>query len=119
MGRYILVRILKSLLSIAIVVSVVVVMVYKLVPTSKVFENDEGYRKLKANQKYVYSLSKLEHLGYLDYLSIGEMFANESESSILDHKPGDEEYERVLQVYRDKGYEVEELTMNDDLSTLR
>lgn len=115
MGRYILVRILKSLLSIAIVVSVVVVMVYKLVPTSKVFENDEGYRKLKANQKYVYSLSKLEHLGYLDYLTIGEMFANESESSVLDHKPGDEEYERVLQVYRDKGYEVEELTMNDDL----
>lgn len=54
MKKYILTRLVKSIISILIVVSIVVIMVYKLVPISKVFENDDAYRKLKANQKKMY-----------------------------------------------------------------
>lgn len=115
MGRYILVRIIKSILSIMIVISIVVILVYKLVPTSKVFEQDEAYRKLKANQKLVYSLEKLQNLGYLEYKSLGDMFRDTSEKNVDEVSPGDSEFERVLQVWRDKGFKVEELTANDSM----
>lgn len=115
MGRYIWIRILKSILSIMIVVSIVVILVYKLVPVDKVFEQDEAYRKLKANQKVVYSLAKLESLGYLDYLTQGEMLATEAEGGNTALKPQDEEFQRVMQLYEDRGYTVRELTDNDGL----
>lgn len=116
MGRYIFIRIIKSLISIALVVAIVVVMVYKLVPTAKVFEKDEAYRKLKGNNKRVYEMGKLEELGYLDYLSIGDMFLRESEHSSADFTPEDEEYQRVLQATEEKGYTVEMLDKGGDLS---
>ncbi|MDO5732382.1 MAG: ABC transporter permease [Eubacteriales bacterium] len=115
MGRYIWIRLLKSLLSIAIVVSIVVVLVYKLVPTSKVFEGDEAFRKLKANAKVLYTYNRLETLGYCDYLTSGEMLAAELGEKAHSLKPSDEEYQRVLQVFRDRGYTIEELTYNDKL----
>lgn len=115
MARYIWVRLLKSIFSIFVVVAIVVILVYKLVPVDKVFEKDEAYRKLKANQKTVYFYNKLEQLGYLDYLTIGEMFEQASKDSPDQHKPDDPEYQRVLKHFEDKGYTVVKLTKNDSL----
>lgn len=115
MARYILIRLLKSILSIAVVIGIVVLLVYKLVPTNKIFEQDEAYRKLQGNKKIVYEYNKLESQGYLDYQTLNDMFMNESKDRATDHKAGDDEYERVLQVYRNKGYTIQELTGSGEL----
>lgn len=115
MARYILVRILKSILSIAIVITIVMLLVYKLVPTSRIFEKDEAYRKLQGNKKTVYEYTRLESQGYLDFQTAAEMFAHESKDKASDHKIGDQEYERVLQAYRNKGYVVKTLDQSGDL----
>lgn len=115
MKKYILTRLVKSIISILIVVSIVVIMVYKLVPISKVFENDDAYRKLKANQKDVYSWTKLKQLGYLDYYNMAEMAQKYSENPKEAVEIGSEENKRLLSEMEKKGYTVKTLDKNDKL----
>lgn len=115
MKKYVLVRILKSLVSICIVVSIVLVMVYQLIPVSQIFTNDTAYKKLAANQKTVYKYGKLEELGYLDYYSTGEMCKERSEDHDACIIPGSDENKRVLKSFEDEGYTIELLDKNDTL----
>lgn len=115
MRNYVLKRLFKSIISILVVVAVVVAMVYKMVPHKRAFDGDEGYRKLTGNHKVVYTNSRLEQLGYLDYANVAEMCSLESENPVECAKKGSEEFERVLQVFRDKGYTVEKLKNKDEL----
>ena len=115
MKKYVLGRILKSLLSIIVVVSIVLVMVYSLIPVSKIFQNDTAYKKLQANEKTVYKYGKLEELGYLQYYSLSEMCAEKG----TDHKAclvaGSEEQQSVLDAFESEGYTIELLDKNDSL----
>ena len=47
MKRYVLVRIIRSLVSIFLVTSIVIIMLYTLVDNMKPFENDQSYMKMK------------------------------------------------------------------------
>ncbi|MCI7550801.1 MAG: ABC transporter permease [Actinomycetaceae bacterium] len=73
MARYVLTRILRAIISIFIVVSLVVMIVFTLVPETRSFIGDQGYQKMKGNAKTVYYYSKLETLGYLDYVSANQI----------------------------------------------
>ena len=75
MKRYILVRLLKSIVSIFLVVSIVTLMLFTLIPRMNIFEKDGAYKKLNgdANTSYVYT--KLDELGYLDFVRQSEMCA--------------------------------------------
>ncbi|NLC97198.1 MAG: ABC transporter permease [Erysipelotrichaceae bacterium] len=116
MKKYIWNRLLKSILSILIVVSIVVIMVYTLVPVSKIFENDPAHQKLKTNYKTVYVYGKLEELGYLDYYTIGEMcVAKKSEDINACTTSGSQENIKVLNEFEADGFTVEELTQYDEL----
>ncbi len=115
MKKYVFGRILKSLISIVAVVSIVLVMVYSLIPVSQIFQNDTAYKKLQANQKTVYKYNKLEELGYLQYYSTGEMCSELSDDHASCIIPGSDENKRVLQAFEDQGYTVELLDKNDIL----
>lgn len=73
MAKYILTRLVKSVISLLIVVSIVVLIVFHLVPESRSFVQDSGFQRMKGNPKTVYYYSKLEALGYLDYVSMQDI----------------------------------------------
>ena len=73
MRKYILTRILKSIVSIFAVVSIIIVMIYTMIPSEKVFDNDAGAKKMKGDQLVTYKMRKLKELGYQDFASINDM----------------------------------------------
>lgn len=109
MGKYIFSRIIKAILSIFAVTSIVIGMIFTLIPREKIFDNDEGYRKLKGDNRPVYVYSKYDELGYLDYLSLQDMCnakSNDVKACLVNNS---EENLRVIQEYENDGYTVEYL----------
>ena len=107
MRNYILKRILKSIVSIFAVVSIIIVMIYTMIPSEKVFDNDAGAKKMKGDQLTTYKLKKLEELGYHDYVSKIDMctatFGDGAQSCI----DGDEaKLKEASDAFAAKGYEI-------------
>lgn len=73
MKKYILGRIIKSIISIFVVLSLVIIMLFTLIPRENIFKNDTSISKLKGDTKTSYMYSKWEELGYLDFLNYPEM----------------------------------------------
>lgn len=113
MKKYILIRFLKSIVSIFIVISIVVGMVYRLVPVAKIFENDEAYRKLRGNPKTVYELTKMRDQGYLQYYSHAELCKMGSSDYDQCLIIGSEENKRVFAEYEKKGFTIFMLEKQD------
>ena len=109
MGKYIFSRIIKAILSIFAVTSIVIGMIFTLIPREKIFDNDEGYRKLKGDNRPVYVYSKYDELGYLDYLSLQDMCNAKSDDVNACLVNNSEENLRVIQEYENDGYTVEYL----------
>ncbi len=109
MTRYIINRLIKSIISLLIVVCIVVGILYKLVPVSKIFLQDDAYKKLKGNPKIAYKLATMESLGYLDYVTIPEMCAlKEGGSGCTEN--GSDEQKRVIEEFEKDGYKVQQMT---------
>ena len=107
MRNYIIRRILKSIVSIFIVVSIVITMLFTMIPRMKVFNNDGAYNKLSGDSKTVYAYTKLEELGYLDYVRQTEMCevaASNYNACINNDKS---ELQKVSEYYQNDGYTVE------------
>ncbi len=125
MTKYLLKRILRSLLSVVIVVTVIMTMVYVLLDRKSVFATDPVYSKMKLNSQEVYMMQKWEEYGYLDYVpysdylleqqkkgnisqedystavKIGKEASGASDSSLT------KEYvEKFTKEYESKGYKV-------------
>lgn len=115
MKKYIAVRLLRSLISVFLVVACVVAIVFKLVPTTRAFQKDATYKKIKGNTKIVYEYSKLEDLGYLDYVSMADMCAEKSDDVKGCLIGGSDEQKEVIEAYEKSGYSIKELTEYDDL----
>lgn len=106
MARYYFLRIIKSIISIFIVLAIVIAMVYNLIPENDIFKEDMTYQKLIGNERKNYELGTLMNLGYLDYVSLGQMCGLESKNSSECLKEGSEEQKKVIDIYKNKGYEV-------------
>ncbi len=106
MKKYILTRLIKSIFSIFIVTSIVIVMVYTMIPTSVAFQGDSGFQKLSGNAKIDYMYNKLSELGYLDYVNLNDM-CKDSDDVAACMTLGSSENIAVVDSYRDKGYTVE------------
>ena len=108
MKKYILVRILKSIISIFAVVSIIIIMIYTLIPSDKVFDNDAGAKKMKGDQLTTYKMKKLEELGYLDYVSGTELcttaFGEDGKDACL--AAGSTQMEEAAAPYAAKGYDI-------------
>jgi len=79
MKKYILIRILRSILSIIAVTSIAYLLIFEFVPRNRVFENDGMYMKISNNpeQLPLYVNSKYEELGYLNFAPQNEICRNE------------------------------------------
>ena len=114
MKNYILTRILKSIFSIFVVLSIVIVMLYTMIPTSSIFLNDDGYRKLTGNAKIVYRYNKLEDLGYGEFKNLNDMCdsATDKEACLVFDS---NENKEVLKHYEDLGYTIDLLNREGDI----
>ena len=67
MGKYILTRLLKAAISLFCVVSIVIAMIFTLIPRTKVLDLDNGYKKMTGDNKTVYKYNRFKDLGYLKF----------------------------------------------------
>ena len=109
MGKYILTRLLKAAISLFCVVSIVIAMIFTLIPRTKVLDLDNGYKKMTGDNKTVYKYNRFKDLGYLKFERITEMCKNESEDYDACVIAGSSENERVIALYQEKGYTIEYL----------
>lgn len=112
MKKYLLIRVLKSFVSIFIVLSIVILLVFNLVPRFKIFENDETFRKLKGDDKQLYMLTKYEELGYLDLISQHDI-CQKANLDQNDCKIGNPKFTQALENVKNKKYEVVNLVKNN------
>lgn len=68
MAKYILLRVLRSLLSSVIVVAVVMALVYGCLDRELIFADDPNFNHVKGNARQVYKLQQWERYGYVDYV---------------------------------------------------
>ena len=126
MTKYLLNRILRSLISVVIVVIVVMVMIYTCLDRTLIFAKDPVWSKQKHNAKEVYQMQQWEAYGYVDYVPYAEYlrglvnsgeideetytkvvaFANKEE---FDTEEVAEYVQKFTEYYESKGYEVERL----------
>ncbi len=72
MGKYLINRIIRGLISVVIVVAIVMVLIYSLMDRELIFAKDSLYSRQNNNQKISYRYSKWEEYGYLDYVTYAE-----------------------------------------------
>ena len=84
MTKYLLQRILKSLISVTIVVGVVMVMIYSFLNKQSIFATDPVFTKQKSNAKEIYMMQQWELFGYLDYVPFSDFLLDEQRAGNLD-----------------------------------
>lgn len=72
MTKYLINRILRSIVSVILVVAVVMVLIYSMLDRNLIFAQDPVYSKQLNNQKETYKYRKWEEYGYLDYVTYAE-----------------------------------------------
>ena len=114
MGKgYIWSRLLRSVLSILIIMLIVFTMSYTMVPRENIFFEDSTYRKLssKSDDKTEYVYSTWQKLGYLDYVRINDYCLTLYEAGTPEMseavKPESKESQDFVRIYTEKGYTVE------------
>ncbi|MBO4538019.1 MAG: ABC transporter permease [Erysipelotrichaceae bacterium] len=97
---------------------IVFIMLYSLIPRENIFFEDPTYRKLggKPDDKTSYVMTTWERLGYLDYVPFSEycssLYEAGSDEIIAAYQVGSPEYYQFMDLYRDKGYSVETMTVS-------
>ncbi len=116
-------RILRSLLSVLIVVAVIMTMVYVFLDKEAVFAGDPTYSKRKSNALQTYKMQQWERYGYLDYVPYSDFLKEKLISGEIDNatyeaavKTGDKlegdnkiakKYiEEFKELYRSKSYKI-------------
>ena len=90
MTKYLINRILRSLVSVIIVVGVVMVMIYSALDRNLIFKQDAQYTKVKENAKIVYCLQQWEKYGYLDYVPYADWLKAQVRDGKIDQATYDE-----------------------------
>ncbi len=123
MTKYLINRILRSIVSVILVVAVVMVLIYSLMDRTLIFAQDPVYSKQLNNQKETYKYRKWEEYGYLDYVtyaewlqslvSSGEISSEERDSVVKFARKASADSDEVAayvarftQEYEAKGYTV-------------
>ncbi len=110
---YIAKRLLRSLISIMLIMLIVFTMVYTLVPRENIFFEDSTYRKLggKSDDKAEYVYSTWQKLGYLDYVRINDycLTLYEAGSPEMSEaiKPDSKESQDFVELYTSMGYTID------------
>lgn len=111
MKNYIIGRLLRAVVSLFVVTSIAIVMVFLLIPRERVFDNDQTLSKLsgKKDQLLAYKNHKLDELGYIDFLTQAEICdANGKGESCLEANSA--EIDELIKTYQSKGYKAEKFS---------
>lgn len=86
MAKYLISRIIRGIISIAVVVAIIMVMIYGLMDRTLIFAQDSTYSHTSNNTKVTYRYAKWEEYGYLDYVPYADYL-----QSLLDDGEIDED----------------------------
>ena len=128
MTKYLLNRILRSLLSVVIVVAVIMTMIYVFMDRKSIFADDPNFSKQRLNQKEIYMMGQWERYGYLDYVPFSEYLQEKVNAGVLseddvkmaldlgntidgalDNELTKKYAKEFTELYESKGYKVERL----------
>ena len=126
MTKYVLNRLIRGILSVAVMLVIVMVMIFTLMDRQLIFAADPVFSKRTNNAKTTYQYSKWEEYGYLDYVTYADYLTQLTKSGEIDEatradavKLGrtpekdsalTKEYvEKFTQYYTAKGYAVTRL----------
>ena len=115
---YIWRRLLRSLISVGIIMIIVFTMVYTMVPRENIFFEDSTYRKLggKSDDKTEYVYSTWKKLGYLDYVRINDycltLYEAGSPEMSAAVEPDSPESQEFVRKYTEQGYTVEKFLVS-------
>ena len=107
MTKYLLNRLLRGLLSIVIMVSIIMVMVYSLLDRNLIFAADSTYRNLGNNQQTVYKYRKWKEYGYIDYVTYSDYLLQLTNNGELDEETRTEVVNFAKKEGDDKGATLE------------
>ena len=71
MGKYLVKRILFSILSLIVVVGIVMLLVYTAIHRNVIFQTDDLWNKKNLNDRTMYEYSLYQKYGYLTYVDFG------------------------------------------------
>jgi len=112
---YYLKRILRSLVSIFLVITIVFILVYSLVPRDRIFAMDDTIVKLggKPDERQAYKMRTWQRLGYLEYVSMADYcsskYATGSDAVVACNLAGSKDEADFVEKYTAEGYTVEYL----------
>jgi len=126
MGKYLLNRILHSLLSLVAVVGIIMLMVYSLMDRNLIFASDGVFQKMHNNNKIIYKYQQWESFGYLDYVNYNDYLTEITANGTINEETRDsaaklgntvdkdskitKQYvEQFTAVYKNLGYTVERI----------
>ncbi len=72
MGKYLVKRLIRGLISLVFVVAVIMILVYSLIDRMDIFAGDPQMSKKISNAKTVYMYERWEDFGYVDYITYTE-----------------------------------------------
>lgn len=124
MKKYLLMRIIRSLVSIFMVTTVVYTIVYTLVPTRLIFNQDPLYNKMTktADTKDDYVNTVYEKMGYIEYYNTGEL---KTKASKFDSSVTADATEANKKIYQDyiksigRGWELHTFTESGEFYATR
>lgn len=110
MKKYIIGRILRSIVSIVAVVTIAMFLIFSMIPRMKFFENDPTWKKIAMDPiaSITYKYTKWEDLGYLDFVPQNDMCKY---NGITCTSTRTEAFDKVKAEWESKGYEV---SFNED-----
>ncbi len=97
MTKYLINRILRSLVSVIIVIGVIMTMIYTFLDKQSIFATDPVFTKQKSNAKQIYMMQQWEQFGYLDYVPFSEYLLSEQRAGNL----SSDEYATAAKLGRD------------------
>ena len=115
---YYLKRIVRSIVSVFLVITIVFILVYSLVPRDRIFNSDDTIVKLggKPDEREQYKMRTWQRLGYLDYYSMtdlcSEKYAAGSDEVAACNMAGSKEENEFVEQYEAKGFTIEYLPIS-------
>lgn len=86
MTKYIVNRLIRGFLSVAIMVIIVMVMIFTLMDRQLIFASDSVFSKRTGNSRVTYQYSQWEEYGYLDYVPYADYLLELTKEGVIDEE---------------------------------
>ena len=115
---YYLKRIIRSIFSILLVITIVFILVYSLVPRDRIFNSDDTLVKLggKPDERLQYQMRTWQRLGYIDYENMSSycssLYEAGSDEIVACNVAGSKEEKDFVKTYEALNYDIQYLPIS-------